>query len=313
MKSIKVFALFISLTVPSMFAAVATGEEPVDRSEPLNLEEAPSGNIVTPSGLGVASPHPIQLYEPPTDDYEEEVVPDGGFERTDLLDELKKETPAVLKDPNVIPRFKKNYSRKKRPRIALFLNRELSDSVVKWSSGRVGEDPHADGRSDEKAGKRWNWAFEDELINKFVRVGTRTVDRSTIVRLMGTQTPEMLKTTTRHEYDGQYYNQGMNVKNIEMNALKGYADLFVEILITKQPTLKDYEFKAKVIEVKTGEIKAHTTSFGKLLLPKVGRTTVASSSGYKEYIVIKIPTPQDVANWLSLELMDGLSTSWEME
>ncbi len=318
--NIKRLVAFCSmLALSTAIASTAVADDAVSREETYIFnpkekylfDDKPTGNRVTPSDTRVVAPSPIELYSPPEGDYEEEVIPPGGFQRKSASNQAG---PAVMADPNVIPRYKKAYKSKKRPRIALYHNRVLSDAVVVWSSGKVGEDSHADGRNDDGAGTQWAWEFESELVNHFVSTGTRTVDRATIIRLMGTETPEMLKTTQRHEYDARYFNDGINVKNIEMNALKGYADIFVEIVISRQLTAQQYEFKAQAIEVNTGQVKAHVSSAGKQLQSaKVDSAFVTTEHGYEEVLTVYVPSASEVARWLALELMDRLTRSWNAE
>ena len=66
----------------------------------------------------------------------------------------------------------------------------------------------------------WMWEFEDGFLNPFIDIGVNIVDRATIMRLTAADSGQQ----------GSAYNP-IAVKKIEMDSLKGKADLFIEILI----------------------------------------------------------------------------------
>ena len=129
------------------------------------------------------------------------------------------------------------------PRIAIFLNRELSDEVRDWAmddgwvyyaettgkGGWRGERYYVK-RVDESGARPspreyWMWGFEDAFMQPFMEAGANLVDRATILRL-----------TAAKEQAKQGTLRPLAPKEIETDALVGYADLFIEVLITTDPS-----------------------------------------------------------------------------
>ena len=156
--------------------------------------------------------------------------------------------------------------------------------------------------SDAKASKpedRWMWAFEDGFLQPFLQAKAKVVDRATIIRL------------TAAESDKGATLQPIVAKQTETDALKGYADILVEILITRSPSsLYGYEFKASAKDLKTGSIIANVTSLRWKAKDHPGRVVVASSEGYKVTNEVKLPAVADVASGLTTDLMNALIRFW---
>ena len=226
-------------------------------------------------------------------------------------------------------RFRAVYGAKKDRRIAVLLNRQLSDEVREWVtdsrlvlaggysktmtvSGEKTEQTdvtagisgysqqHTDTGARPSPNERWMWAFEDGFIQPFLQSGAKMVDRATIVRLAAASSGQQSSAYAP-----------MSVKKVEMDALKGYADIFVEILISRSPSsLYGYEFKASAKEVNTGIIIANVTSLR--WRPEDGkrREIYATSQGYEVVDSVRIPPVEDIASDLSIDLMNALASAW---
>ncbi len=245
----------------------------------------------------------------------------------------------------VAERFRGAYLKAQQPRMAVYLNRALSDEVREWKSeerivvtGQLkareayektttsdGNRPAvlavSEAAQEEPGGRKtlagqlaadaqysaswqtraedaprpavaeaWSWALEDGFSRPFLEAGTKLVDRATILRL------------TAAEAAGE-----VAVKQVEMGALKGYADLLVEILVSDRfETAGEYEFRVSVKEVQSGQLLAHATTLypeGK----KHGRHYEATSRGF----VAGEKDPYRTGERLALDLMDSLALRWE--
>jgi len=249
----------------------------------------------------------------------------------------------------VAERFRGAYLKAQQPRMAVYLNRALSDEVREWKAaerivvtgqlkareayektgsadGRpailaasAGEEQEPNGRKTlagqlaadaqysaswqtlaedaprSAVGEAWSWALEDGFSQPLLEAGTRLVDRATILRLTaaGQDNPT--------DPSGQ-----LAVKQVEMSALKGYADLLVEILVAdRYETAGEYEFKVSVKEVQSGQILAQATTLypgGK----KHGRQYAATSRGF-----VPEEDPYRTGQGLAFELMESLAMRWE--
>ena len=231
-----------------------------------------------------------------------------------------------------INRFSRAYATKGKPRIAIFLNRALSDEVREWrtshrtvvegegsiSKSRETHFSHREttakgpltvyeqkqielGGGRRSPGESNLWAFESGVMNLFLRAGANLVDRATIMRLT------VLK-------DNQKDSTAQVSQNItEMKALVDKADIFVELLIARVPSsLYGYEFKAIAKEIKTGRIIAHATSLNWEEDDFKEKKIKATSDGYEITEETKIPKMKDLSRDLALDLMNSLITSWEI-
>ena len=244
-------------------------------------------------------------------------------------------------------RFSKVYLAKNSPRIAVFLNRALSDDVREWrtnqrtviaaegvkseTSDRKSTSTEVDGgvktevttepgtdRTETKgavagfverpaptgarapvANETWMWAFEDGFLQPFLQAKGKMVDRATIMRLQAAKAAQGTAL------------QPVAVKHVEIDALKDYADVFVEILIVRSPSaLYGYEFKASAKEVNTGLLLANVTSLRWRPEERVSRAVIATSDGYKVVQGIELPAVDEVASDLAGDLMNALASQW---
>jgi len=215
--------------------------------------------------------------------------------------------------------------------MAVFLNRALSDEVREWSAETrivltgMGTETKFEGgqetsRKEIEGGiagyaqrhtedaprpspaEGWMWAFEEGLLQPFLQAGAQMVDRATIVRLTASDSSR-----DRGTHDPA------SVKDTEMKALKGYADLFVEVLIVRSPSsLYGYDFRAVAKEVKTGMIVANVTSLRWEPDRHTTERVVATSGGYEVQRDVQIPPVDDVSRELAYDLMNALSSSWSV-
>jgi hypothetical protein len=257
----------------------------------------------------------------------------------------------------VISDFRKAYKEQDSPRIAIFLNRSLSDEVRQWqsdervvisgegeklSAGTANKTPASDTTvnvqtgainvqsgqgatgsvelegSDDKQrsmtiqsqqyieetkrygpGEQWMWAFEDGVLSTFLKAKVNIIDRATILRLTAAKSAE-----------GKDI-QLITVKQIEMDALKDHADIFIELLVSRfMSSPYGYEFKAAVKDVKTGRILANVTSADWKGQKRRGRAVIATENGYKLGGAMRLPAVKDVASDLAIDVMNALIHIW---
>jgi hypothetical protein len=243
-------------------------------------------------------------------------------------DSEKRGEAGIQSTQGTIERFAKLYATEKSPRIAIFLNRSLSDDVKEWEldTGPLIIDEKTKTEKVSRRGKeatekevavvgfvkekneerplspeeRWIWSFEDGFMQPFLQAKTKLVDRSVIIRLTAAQTQK------------ESALQPLAVKEIETSALKGYSDILVEILITRSPSsLYGYEFKAQAKDIKNGTIIANVTSLRWKAKSHPAQVVNVSSEGYKVTNEVKLPAVADVATDLATDLMNALIRSWE--
>ncbi len=244
--------------------------------------------------------------------------------------------------------FRRAYVGQKQPRIAIYLNRELSDNVREWTSGVrrvinekvvaqgalkgtndqspsstklvsfIGDDINKsedrvtlegtlaiqkqqdisfETRVADKARRPLRetseWQFEEGFSGVLLANGANLVDRTAILRLIAAD-------------DGK---KGSSVKTMEIQALKGYADIFVEILVSERPDVSgDYLFKVSAKEVASGMLLANATVSESEMSAENQQSSryVATENGF----VAQGPDPADAGQILAYELMDSLSKTW---
>jgi hypothetical protein len=257
--------------------------------------------------------------------------------------------PATASDPAVqgeaIGRFRAAYSARKSPRIAIFWNRALTDDVEAAklhvdsevrAAARGGQvstsatggsstnvQPYGYGQLVQKSaganaetsfgsagvatrdrvsadvqqgfgaraavmGEQDSWHFQDAFSDPFIKAGAKLVDRNTMIRIAG---------------------ETADKQRAESAALAGLADLFIEVLVSVDPTSPSgYVFRATAKDVKTGQIVAETISDG--AVPESGATEyVATDHGF----VARPSRTAGAANGttVAIALMDRLSQAWQ--
>ncbi len=236
--------------------------------------------------------------------------------------------------------FRTAYARRGKPRIAIFWNREFSDTMREWyGSDRIVIGERSRERQGDKRTSRsgettieyqtrvpdagryqpsegWQWEFEDGFMAAMFEAGAVLIDRATIVRMTGAQADE-----------------DASAAAIEAQALRKMTDLFVEVLVAPSSrTTVGYELRAVVKDVRTGQILAnvnsrHMAGWGKsdrkwvatnqgfmraddeLVGPRGGTTEhTATSSGFVKRD--KPPPLRDISHDLALNVMAGLAAAW---
>ena len=287
--------------------------------------------VDTETPAGSVPPAPIQSLEPS--------INQNGYTRTanttrdGVISSNKYDDNRTRVDfsSGTIERFQDIYNKKDKPRIAVFLNRQLSDEVREWKTSTrkvatggkttITEKDAWDKKTTEatgdtstysqthlenntarpEPGEKWMWSFEDGFIRTFLSAKAKLIDRTTILRLSASKSGKQ----------GDAHNL-MAVKKIEMDALSDHADIFVEILISRSPSsLYGYEFKATAKEVKTGAIIANTTSLRWKPEKRVEREIIATSDGYEVLDSVRIPPVYEVSEDLALDLMNAFVRLWE--
>jgi hypothetical protein len=232
----------------------------------------------------------------------------------------------------IVPRFSEVYRAQGQPRLAIFFNRALSDEVREWKTtdrgimvvegkftteedGRkehfegpggagVYRQSHLQDARRSSPGEAWMWRFEEGFIRPFLEARALVVDRATILRL----------TAAASGRQGSAWNP-MAVKKIEMDSLKGNADLFLEILIRREPQSGiGYEFRATAKEVDTGIIRAYISSADWNYGTETEEEVVATSSGYQfvdKKDTLELPDIRTVSGDLALALMRAMTENWQ--
>jgi hypothetical protein len=231
----------------------------------------------------------------------------------------------------VIGRFEPSYVSKGSPRLALYWNRQLSDRLSQWDSqdrtlttdrrvaitqgpdagpGKAGgrefqESETANvtqrmGAEARRAGpdEPWQWEFQSGFLDPFMRAGARIIDRTAILRLTAARASNSLGRP-----------QILDSQPIEMDALLGHAELFVEILLSPSARAPGgQEFVAVVKDVKSGQVLAHVNSRNAAYPLDATRSWVATSRGFEPH---DTPPPlHDVASNLAINVMDALTKFW---
>lgn len=246
-------------------------------------------------------------------------------------------------NPDDIANFSDSAMREKR--IAIYMNRKFSDRTKEWitpvrassnttvygnkqSSGTMTQggqvtnsnnssdigvsgqttqgldfrmvDQPRQGPGEESA---WMWEFQDGFMNAFLEAGANLVDRSVITRLQGAESLRGKNEAT------------VNEQTIEVDALKGYADIFIELLASpKRSSSKspyNYDLKAMAKEVKTGRILAMVTSmkwppYKKKSKQEVMMTTDEGVS-FQNVEDIEYPDVREAGEKMACELMRRLA------
>jgi hypothetical protein len=248
-----------------------------------------------------------------------------------------------------IAEFKQAYTKAESPRIAVYFNKSLSDEVREWltasrdvMSGKgekvsvgesgatlvtpggvvveTGSETTAEGSDDTERGvttytqrhleelrrtnpeEIWMWRFEDNFLQPLLKGGAKTVDRATILRLVAAASGKQ----------GDAYSP-IAVKKIEMDALSEYADIFVEILVTRDHTSPSgYAFKASAKETKTGIVVGSVAKTGRDYRYEKSYEAVTTSSGYKIRRGSAALVLENVSQELAVDLMNSLVNTWNM-
>lgn len=226
-------------------------------------------------------------------------------------------------DQAILTAFRTAYAKAGSPRVAVYFNRELSDEVREWIpgdqvqaevqiqqtfngqslagpvSGQVTTDAKADVRSRQYVGvtggrddprESWKWEFEDAITRLFLDADANVVDRAVMFRQTARQSPQTAG------MDGT-----VSTTLNEMSALEKYADVLVEMKVTRSGSALGYDFRATAKNIKTGRMLA--TAFVNNSKPRY----VAGDRGYERREGLADLTIEHVSRALTLELMRSLT------
>ncbi len=210
--------------------------------------------------------------------------------------------------------FKAAYAKAQKPRLAIYLNRELSDQVEEWQTPLRAQAILQDSKGElrqaeaalhfrdfnenlrEQPPEDWSWAFEDGFFQPLLAQQVKLVDRRTIWRLAAQQRTEGQKGS-------------LALKHIEMDALRGHADILVELLVRKDATLPSgYNFKVQATDINNGRVLALVNASD--LEPGEGQY-VAGPRGYEKAQIAAGDNIKDVASQLALRFMQDMEHSWK--
>ena len=245
-----------------------------------------------------------------------------------------------------IKRLRAAYIEAESPRIAIYMNRSLSDEVREWitpmrsvvsgqgenvavaggptivtPAGAVvdaGGQTNVEGSTDTTRGvstytqrhaehanrqdppEIWMWRFEDNFFQPFLRAGTQLVDRGTTLRLIASASGQQ----------GEPYNVTA-VKQVEMDALTEYADIYIEVLVTRDHTSPSgYAFRAVAKHTKNGIISASVTKTGRDSRYEKSFEVVSAKGGYELQRSSDALVLENVSQELAIDLMNSMASSW---
>lgn len=206
----------------------------------------------------------VPAYEPPP--------PVAAPQRDgEVMERAKRPSDAAFgQRADLVANFASAYARNGRPKLALFWNRQLSDTLNEWYS-----DTRIVNRSDSSStmsgelnlnqtgsaqnttaierrvtdprrvstSESFEWEFQDGFLAPFLEAGVTVLDRAAIMRLTGVDMA------------------GSGERTVETRALQGKADYLMEVLVSpNQRSSVGYELRARILDVKTGAIVAMVNS-----------------------------------------------------
>jgi hypothetical protein len=239
---------------------------------------------------------------------------------------------AKSESAGTINKFADAYKSHSRPRVAIFLNRTLSDDVREWKTDKRAviagngsikssaesllhyredsitgpvaayeQEHNGVGEARNNASETNVWAFENGFIQPFLKAGVNLVDRATILRLLA------------QKADQGFKDDVIETKKTEMEALLNYADVYVELLVSNNPSAPTgYEYKAMAKEIKTGRILGSVTSLNWDATQERPKKIITTSKGYEIVDETKMPSVQDISRDLAVDLMNNLMTYWDV-
>jgi len=136
------------------------------------------------------------------------------------------------------------------------------------------------------------WRFQSKFIDSFLGAGAKVVDRSSAIRLTA------VSKTAGSTPDTQ---------RVETQALQGYADLLVEVLLAKNG--KQPIFKLTVKDINNGQLVAQVFSDDKSNSGKELKFEPDPGGGFRE-VTQPDSRPSDFAHELAIMLMSSLNKVW---
>ncbi len=223
--------------------------------------------------------------------------------------------------------FRAAYARRKSPRMVIFWNRQLTDSLStsyeEWSrytlnegrvvdktlyddgstltAGRAVESERrsgrtattADGARDTGLPERADWRAAQGFNRTMLSGGARLIDRTLIMR----------STALKPGVDRS------DAQSVEMSALTGKAELLVEVLQTPdEDAPSGYTFRVDVKDIRSGTLLATVVTQG--IPPSAGPGRfVAGANGYQRERPLP-PTIDQVGARVAAEVMQALASNW---
>lgn len=221
--------------------------------------------------------------------------------------------------------FAAAYEQVSRPRIAVYYNRELSGQLEEWITpvrqkttqrGYFGATYQGESYTQFRdfneslranPDERWSWAFEDGFYTALLNQKVRLIDRTAILRLAANDRPE-----TPDKDKPDVHIETIPLKRVEIDALKNHADLVVEVLVAQGDDASSYEFKAKVMEVKTGRLLAMVNHVPPADAAQREGKFVAGPNGYeREQLAAAADDARAQGERLAEEVMRRLAGIWQ--
>ena len=149
-------------------------------------------------------------------------------------------------------------------------------------------------------GEKWMWAMEDGFTQVFMDAGTNLVDRAMVMRL-----------TASDRGDEHRHADIVNTKLVEIDALKGYTDIFIELIIIRDTTSPlGYSFRAKAKDVNNGYLlaSANIMTWDDIRIQHK-RLVSTNQQGY-QIDVDEFPSVMMISEQLALDIMSRLARRW---
>jgi len=222
--------------------------------------------------------------------------------------------------------FRTAYQRHKSPRMVIFWNRQLTDSLStsyeEWArvslndnrsadmttyydgaeanssrevtaemrSGRTAST--ADGQRMSGLAERADWRAAQGFNRTMLAGGARLIDRNLIMRSTALRSADK-----------------SDAQSVEMSALEGKADLLVEVLQTPDPGAPSgYSFRVDVKDIRSGALIANVVTQGMPVPTGPGRF-VATGAGYQRERPAP-PTVDRVGARVAAEVMQAMIANW---
>ncbi|MES1201810.1 MAG: hypothetical protein ABUS57_10225 [Pseudomonadota bacterium] len=205
-----------------------------------------------------------------------------------------------------ISSFARAYAAHGKPRVIVFWNRELSDSVVTpWvdelsidryagstviQSRTFSEDP---GKRAPQMATAPDWKVQGRYQSAMLQGGVRMIDR---------------RASMRFSAAGKAAGVGSNITSIETKSLQGSAEILVEILLAPDPdSPTSYVFQATILSTKTGQILGSFVTSASS--PPTDLGYKASANGGFERVIVQAPFER-MGDELALQTMSALQSAW---
>lgn len=221
---------------------------------------------------------------------------------------------------DVLDAFREAYNRAGKPRMVVFVNRDFSDDVRDWGSdvrlkegyveSRVTDQGRVTGagtaittvetRNDgdrRPRDEQWMWRLENAVCDPLLETGTNLIDRAMAMRLTAT--------TAAPDALGE-----VSVKQVETNALKGHADILIEVLVSNAKDAKfGYVFTVKGTSVKDGRILVRESSASWPANKRSRARGELQVDSEGQVVNADLPNPELMGTWVTEDLLRGLTKS----